>query len=169
MTGSLSRSASFTITDARYIGGKVSADLRVLHNLYGRPPLDAVEDYAEEVALLLKDGYLDYVDYGFKDATTNVWKLRLRYRATAGGQLLDNRPGNFPRNAAVDDCSFQSFLTYSSTFLALGEGAREQVKAKLPITRVTAREPTAYSGTTTSGHGYSRNGTGVSRDVYAAF
>ena len=37
MTASLTRSASFTITDARYIGAKVGADLRLLHNLYGRP------------------------------------------------------------------------------------------------------------------------------------
>ncbi|MFF4026355.1 hypothetical protein ACFYY5_26250 [Nocardia elegans] len=37
MTGSYSKSASssFTISDARYVGGRVAADLRLLYNLYG--------------------------------------------------------------------------------------------------------------------------------------
>ncbi|WP_010310123.1 hypothetical protein [Saccharopolyspora spinosa] len=46
MSGSYTRSASasFTITDARYVGGRVGADLRLLHNLYGKPDLDRIED-----------------------------------------------------------------------------------------------------------------------------
>jgi hypothetical protein len=168
MTRSITRSVSFTITDAREVGAKVGTDLRLLHNLYGRPTLGKIDDFAEEVALLLREGYLDTVDYGFRDTGDNSWKLRLRYRATAGGQLLDSRPGSYPRDLPLENYAFCSFLTYSMKFLLLDGTDRERFTATLPVQRETAEEPTAYSGTTTSGHGYSRNGVGILRDVYVA-
>ncbi|MGW6688554.1 HORMA-1 domain-containing protein [Streptomyces sp. NPDC054961] len=170
MTGSYSRSASasFTITDARYVGGRVGADLRLLHNLYGKPELDSIENYAEEVAVLLNRGFLDTVDYGFRDTGTNAWRLRLRYKATVGGQLTDSRPGSFPDPVDLTGYGFYSFLTYSSAFLLLTSSEQTGVKEALPISRTTGTTPSALAGTTTTGHGYARNGAGVSRDVYLA-
>jgi hypothetical protein len=168
MTSSGTRSASFTITDARYVGAKVATDLRLLNNLYGRPVLTDIDAYAEEVALLLRDGYVDTVSYGFRDPDTNEWKLRLRYTATAGGQLLDSKPGSFPTAAAVSSYSFYSYLTYSQKYLDLTPSQQEAVKQTLPVQRVGAEEPSARYGTTTTGNGYARNGVGVARDVYTA-
>ncbi|MBW5480383.1 hypothetical protein GPJ59_00340 [Streptomyces bambusae] len=171
MTGSYTRSASssFTITDARYVGGRVAADLRLLFNLYGEPSLDRIDNFAEEVALLLRDGYLDTVDYGFRDTANNAWKLRLRYKATTGGQLVDSRPGNFPDPVDLTGYGFYSFLTYSSAFDLLTGTQQATVKGALPISRTTGVAPSALSGNTTAGHGYARNGAGVSRDVYLAY
>lgn len=170
MTGSYSRSVSdsFTITDARYVGGRVGADLRLLHNLYGEPAVDSIEKFAEEVAILLDRGFLDTVDYGFRDTGTNAWKFRLRYKATAGGQLTDSRPGSFPDPVDLTGYSFHSFLTYSSAFGLLTSSEQAEVKKDLPISRTTGTAPSALAGTTTTGHGYARNGAGVSRDVYVA-
>lgn len=168
MTSSGTRTASFTITDARFIGAKVGTDLRLLSNLYGRPALVDIDDYAEEVALLLRDGYLDTVSYGFMDPATNEWKLRLRYTATAGGQLVDSKPGSLPTAAAVSSYSFYSYLTYSRKYLDLPAPQQASVKAALPIQRVGAEEPSTRYGTTATGNGYSRNGVGVARDVYTA-
>jgi hypothetical protein len=171
MTYALTRSASdsFTITQARYIGAKVGADLRMLANLYGKPPLDHIDDYVEEVALLLRDGYLGTVDFGFKELNSNAWRLRLRYTATAGGHLQDSRPGSFPSSAAVAGLPFYSFLNYSTKFLLLATSERERITAGLPVQRGEANEPTATAGTFTSGHGYARNGIGVDRGVYVAW
>ncbi len=171
MTGSYTRSASasFTITDARYVGGRVGADLRLLYNLYGKPVLDSIEDYAEEVAILLHRKFLDTVDYGFRDTGTNAWKFRLRYKATAGGHLTDSRPGSFPDPVDLTGYGFHSFLTYSSTFGLLTSSEQAGVKEDLPISRTTGTAPSALAGTTTTGHGYARNGAGVSRDVYVAY
>lgn len=169
MTATLTRSESFTLTDARKVGAKVGADLRMLHNLYGKPALADIGDYVEEIALLLRDGYLGTVDFGFRQNSGNAWKLRLRYTATTGGYLMDNRPGSFPTSAAVAGLPFYSYLTYSQKFLNLSSAEREKAKEKLPVQRVGADEPTANAGSSTGGHGYSRNGTGVSRNVYMAF
>lgn len=168
MTGSASRTASFTLTDARYVGAKVAADLRLLNSLYGKPSLGDLEDYAEEVALLLNDGYLNTVDYGFRDTADNTWRLRLRYRATTGGQLADSRPGSLPRSLDLERYRFYSYLTYSTSFNSLDLAEQQGVKAALPITRTGAEEPSSLFGTTTGGHGYARHGTGMARDVFIA-
>ena len=168
MTSTGTRTASFTITEARYISAKVGTDLRLLNSLYGRPALADIDNYTEEVALLLRDGYLDTVSYGFMDLATNEWRLRLRYTATIGGHLVDSRPGSLPTSAAVSVYSFYSYLTYSRKYLDLPSSQQASVKAALPIQRVGAEEPSARYGTTASGNGYSRNGVGVARDVYTA-
>jgi HORMA domain-containing protein len=167
MTISATRTVAATITDARRVGAKIGTDLRLLHNIYGRPALNQIENYAEEVALLLNDGFLKTVDYGFRD-NENVWKLRLRYTATASGQLLDSRPGDLPTTAAVAGLAFYSYLIYSPQFHGLSDLRRANVIAALPIQRPGADEPTVGAGYFTSGHSYGRNGVGVTRDIYLA-
>jgi hypothetical protein len=169
MTATATKTATFTITDARYVGAKIGADLRLLNNLYGRPSLASIGDFSEEAALLLRDGYLGTVDYGFADTAADSWKLRLRYTATAGGYLLDDRPGKLPTEAAVATYSFSSYLTYSASFHALTAARQDAVRAALPVRRVGGDEPVTGLGTSQSGHGYGRNGAGVARDVFIAF
>lgn len=166
MTTSTTRTATFTITEARYVGAKIGADLRLLNTLYGRPALAGVDDYTEEAAILLRDGYLNTVDYGFKDPAANTWVLRLRYTATTGGQLADDRPGSLPTALAVASHPFYSYLAYSQKYHLLAAGERAKVNSALPVTRTGAAEPGTGAGSTSSGVGYARNGAGVSRDVF---
>ncbi|WP_420188297.1 hypothetical protein [Saccharopolyspora spinosa] len=114
-------------------------------------------------------GFLDTVDYGFRDTSTNTWKFRLRYKATASGQLTDSRPGSFPDPVDLTGYGFHSSLTYSSTFWLLTSSEQAGIKETLPVSRTTGTAPSAaLSGTTTMGHSYARNGAGVSRDIYVA-
>jgi hypothetical protein len=162
------RTAAFTITEARYVGNKIGADLRMLNGLYGSPPLSKIDNFVEEVAVLLRDGYLGTVSYGYRDASDNEWKLRLRYTATAGGQLMDSRPGSLPTTAAISAYTFYSYLTYSQKFLYLTPAKQAEIKSDLPVSRVNGEEPVTGPGSTTSGSGYSRNGVGVARDIYTS-
>ena len=168
MTATGTRTVAFTITDARYVGAKIGADLRLLNALYGQPALPLIDDFVGEAALLLRDGYLRTVDYGFRDETADAWKLRLRYTATSGGYLLDSRPGSLPTTAAVTGYDFFSFLTYSAAYHALSAGQQATVRDRLPLSRVAGAEPATGSGRLTAGHGYGRNGVGVTRDLYIA-
>ena len=168
MTATATKTATFTITDARYVGAKIGADLRLLNILYGRPDLASIDSFTEEAALLLRDGYLRTVDYGFQDPAANSWKLRLRYTATAGGYLLNDRPGSLPTRVAVTGYPLLSYLTYSATFHALTSARQDAVRGALPVRRVGADEPMTGLGTSQSGHGYGRNGAGVTRDVFIA-
>jgi len=166
MSHSVTRSASFTITDARHIASKIGADLRNLNTVYGKPPLNSIDDYVEEVALLLRDSYLNTVDFGFKSG--DVWKLRLRYTATIGGSLRDDNPGRLPYDAPVSGVPFYSYLTYSSTFNALTYDKQTAYKATLPVQRTGADEPGLGGGAYGISASYARNGNGVGRDVFTA-
>lgn len=168
MSGTGTRTATFTITEARYVGAKIGTDLRLLNSLYGEPSLIRIDNFTEEAALLLRHGYLGTVSYGFRDRTTNEWKLRLRYTATAGGHLTDSRAGSLPTTASVSGYNFYSFLTYSSKFLGLSAAEQAEIEGTLPFARGTADEPAARSGTIGTGNSYSRNGVGVTRDVFTA-
>jgi hypothetical protein len=165
-TFSTSTSTSFTITDARYVCSKLGADLGYLNAVYGRPSLTRIDDYVEETAQLLKNGYLDTVDYGFKDG--DIWKLRLRYRATTGGQLLDVNPGGIRKTIDAAGLSFYSYLRLTSSWYALAKAQQDAFEQTLPFQRGGADEPKLGLGSTTTGHGYGRNGTGVTRDLFIA-
>lgn len=166
MSYSTTRTATFTITDARHIASKVGADLRNLNSVYGRPPLSSIEDYVEEVALLLKAGYLRTVDFGFQ--SNGDWKLRLRYTATVGGGLRDDNPGRLPYDAPVAGVPFYSYLTYSSSYDALTYAQKAEFAATLPIQRTGAAEPGLGGGAHGTSMSYARNGYGVSREVFTA-
>ncbi|WP_424187681.1 hypothetical protein ACOBQX_07780 [Actinokineospora sp. G85] len=168
MTSSLTRSASYTITDARYVGAKIGANMRTLHALYGKPSPEMIDKYVEEVALLLKNGYLKTVDYGFKDRDSEVWKLRLRYRAVWGARLADDNPSGVPRSANVTGLRFGSYLTYSTSFLNLPQSERGAFEKMLPFSRTTAAETPLGLGSSSLGRSYGRNGVGVSQDVFVA-
>jgi Bacterial HORMA domain family 1 len=165
MTYSLARTATFTITDARYVASKMGADLRNLNARYGDPDLEVIPLYVEEAAQLLAAGYLNTVDFGYKRG--DVWKLRLRYTATAGGHLRDDPPGRLPDPIDVAGLTFYSYLTHSAAFNLLDAAAKKKFEATLPIERVGTPEPRAVGGYATDLQ-YSRNGNGMNRNVYKA-
>jgi hypothetical protein len=165
MTTSLTRSATFSITDARYVASKLGADLRNLNARYGYPVLSRIPDYVEETAQYLKAGYLNTVDFGFKDGAR--WVLRLRYRAVSG-QLADAVPGALPSALEVAGYPFHSFLDQNSAYLAASQAERDAFEATLPFQRTAGVEPTALSGSYGHQAQYSRNGGGLNRDIYIA-
>lgn len=163
-------SSSFTITHARYVTSKIAADLRQVRLLYnGRPSEADIENYAEEAALLLRDGYLERVDYGFKRDTAygSDWVLLLRYIARSG-DLADDRPGRIPPGAPITGCYFHSYLTYTSKFFDLPQSDRDRVKAGLPIQRSPGGDAGFATGTWAGAKGYSSNQQGVNRTVFSA-
>lgn len=167
MTISITRTATFTITDARQIASKMGADLRNLNIRTGHPNLADIPDYVEESAQYLKAGYLENVSFGFWDQDADRWILRLRYQALAGGHLSDGAPGGLP-NVDVSGYPFYSYLRTNATFGQLGTTEQAQFTAPLPVQRTPRTEPTAYGGTTSNGASYSCNGFGLRRDIYRA-
>lgn len=164
MTTSMTRTSTFTYTDARYVASKLGADLLNLNARYGFPSRSAIDDYVEETAQHLRHGYLDTVDFGFKDG--DEWVLRLRYQAVAGGQLRDEVPGALPSAYDIAGHPFHSYLKTNQTYWDLTEAERRAFEASLPIQRTAAPEPTANSGSTSGASQYARNGVGLGRNVY---
>ena len=162
--------SAFTITHARYVTSKIAADLRQLRLLYnGRLAEADIANYAEEAALLLRDGYLERVDYGFKRNTADgsEWLLLLRYVVRAG-DIADDHSGRIPPGVGLGNAYFHSYLTYTSKFFGLFQADRDRLKASLPITRTAGGEAGFATGTWGGDRAYSSNKRGVDRSVFRA-
>ncbi|OZC85026.1 hypothetical protein CH274_05365 [Rhodococcus sp. 06-418-5] len=164
MTSSYTRSATFTITNAREIAASVGADLRNLYSKYGEPDPSCIEMFTEELALYLRAGYLDFVQFGFRDE--DRWVLKLQYTAVVGGHLRNDTPGNLPSAMAVVGHDFHSYLQQNSAFRGLSPEERAAFRATLPTSRTPGTAPTANRATSSAGTQFSNNGRGVDRTVY---
>jgi hypothetical protein len=164
VSATFTTSRTFTITHARYVTSKVAADLRQLRSFYGRPSEASIEDYAEEAALLLRDGYLERVDYGFQ--RNDRWVLLLRYHARSDGTLSDENAGRVPAGIDITGTSFSSYLTHTARYYALTAAEREEVDAALPILRSHGAEAGFVVGTWGGTRSYSSGDTGVQRSIF---
>ena len=165
MTATRTHNETFTINHARYITSKIKADLKLLQKAYGAPPDSRIEDFGEEAALLLRDGYLGSVTYGYRRAGN--WILALHYKARSDGTLqADDRAGKVPRGIDTTRAAFYSYLTYSASWFALTALQRQMVEAGLPIDRVGADPPGTEGGYWAADKTYSSKGTGVARSTF---
>jgi hypothetical protein len=168
MSSTFTTSKTFTITHARYITSKVAADLRQLQLFYGSPSDDRIAAFAEEAAILLRDGYLERVDYGFKRTDmygADRWVLLLRYSAR-NGTLDDDHAGRVPASIDVSDARFSSFLAHSRKFLDLPAAEQARIEADLPIRRTAANEAGFVVGTWGRQRTYSSSTQGLGRSVF---
>jgi hypothetical protein len=131
---------TFSITNARHMSAKVSADLRRIQRFYGQPSLQMIAAYEEELAQLLKNGYLDTVTFGFK--RDGKWiEPTICYTASELSSGVDDSPGTINANADVSNASFYSYLIYSDKYNSLPQQEIDNFKKLLPIQRVSAAEP----------------------------
>jgi len=138
---SISESITFTITHARHLASKVATDLVRMHRYYGAPSLGHINAYEEELTMLLRDGYLGEVTYGFR-RNGNWIEPTLRYSAKElTGSATDDDPGRVPADADVRGAEFHSYLSYSAAWDLLSDPARENYNARRPFQRTGAPEP----------------------------
>ena len=165
MTATRTYTATFNINHARYVTSKVKTDLKLLQGAYGAPSDSSIDDFGEEAALLLRDGYLGTVTYGFR--RHGNWVLALHYVAQNDGTLADDdRAGRVPRGVDINGAVFHSYLTYSGAWHVLTWEQKQSVEASLPLNRTSADPPGTSGGYWTTDKSYSSNGTGVGRSTY---
>lgn len=155
--------ASFTITHARYLASKVATDLKRLQRFYGQPSDKRIEEFEEELCVLLRGGYLDTVMYGFQRSGRWI-EPALRYIADElnGVESADDDPGRVFPGADTSGASFSSFLTYSSSWYELTSAERQKIKESLPMQRTTGSEPD-IDGELKSDQRYSTGGRALQR------
>jgi hypothetical protein len=162
-------SITFTVTHARHLAAKVATDLKRMQRFYGLPTDAHIASYESEITVLLRDGYLDTVTYGFKK--NDDWIIpTLRYTAKqllAG--LADDDPGRVGPGASTAGASFYSFLTYSSKWHQLSPSQQEAVEKTLPWKRATAAEPQVQGGYFTDDKTYSAGGMSLGRSSIRSY
>ncbi|CUJ21868.1 hypothetical protein CUR95_23370 [Bordetella bronchiseptica] len=154
---------TFTLTHARHLAAKVSADLKRLQRLYGHITDERIAEFEGEVTELLRQGYLGTVTYGFQ--RDDKWiEPTLRYTANdlAGGGT-DDDPGRVLPGRDISGAQFCSFLTYSATWDALTSEQRAAVKQQLPLQRVSGSEVAVSNGYFADDKTYSSGGRSLGR------
>src|ERR1017187_4483961 len=139
MTDSYSVTETFSISHARHIASRVAADMRQMSRYYGYPDESKIDDFQEEIAQYLVNGYLATFEIGFKRDGYRIFTLY--YEVLADGSLSDTRGGGVPANLNVAGATPFNFLTQSGAFYGLAQAEREAFKAKLPIKRVFGYAP----------------------------
>lgn len=164
----VTESATFTLTHAKYISSKVASDLKRIQRLHNGSPTDSeIADYEAELTELLKAGYLGEVTYGFQRKTgdTKEWiQPTLIYTASelAGGYWDDADPGRIYPAAIPPGAYFTSYLTYSAAWIRLSQAEKDTFEGALPFKRSGMSKPT-INGYVVTDHAYSSGGRALSR------
>jgi hypothetical protein len=167
MTGTTTytTSESFTLTNAKYLCSKVTADMLRCLQAYGRPSEQNINDYGTELAYLLRDGYVEEYEFGFRrdDERLVSW----RYKVVHGSlNSTDDRPGKLLTGVDVATASHFNFLTYSSAWARLSQQDRERIEGSLPIKRTTGQPPKDGLGYWVEDRSYASAGVSMSRRTF---
>lgn len=154
---------TFTLTHARHLAAKVSADLKRLQRLYGHITDERIAEFEGEVTELLRQGYLGTVTYGFQ--RDDKWiEPTLRYTASdLAGDGTDDDPGRVLPGRDISGAQFHSYLTYSAAWDALTTEQRAAVKKQLPLQRVSGSEAAVSNGYFADDKTYSSGGRSLGR------
>jgi len=145
MTYSYTTTETWSRTHARYVAGKVAADLRQMQQEYGRPTDAAIESYLLELTVLLVSSYVTDVSYGYR--RDGAWITALKYTADMYGNLsIDDRSGRIPRGANIVGAVWFSFLTFSSKWHGLSQPERDAIEQQMPFVRSAGVEPVIRIG-----------------------
>lgn len=162
MTQTYTTTETWSRTHARYIAGKVAADLRQMQQEYGKPTEEHLNDLLEELVSYLADDYLDYVEYGFRRGDT--WVVAHKYTAAQlGSSAADDRSGRIRRGADITDAYWSSMLVTNWRFANLSLTERDRYEAEIKIKRSACSGATPSSGTWAAERSYSSGGGSVSR------
>ncbi|TAG75756.1 MAG: hypothetical protein EAZ24_09845 [Burkholderiales bacterium] len=166
---SISESTTFTVTHARHIAAKISADLKRMQRFYGYPSDTDIGHYECEAIELLKAGYLGTLTVGFK--RNGQWiepTLRYTARDLAGMPANDDDPGRVLPGRDTRDASFYNYLTYSATWYALSASEQDAFNVRMPFYRGSATPPTV-NGYLIDDKTYSAGGRALGRASVKAY
>lgn len=166
---SITESTTFTVTHARHMAAKVSADLKRMQRFYGYPGDTDIVNYESEVTELLKAGYLGTLTVGFK--RNDQWiepTLRYTARDLAGMGSNDDDPGRVLPGRDVSGASFYNYLTYSAAWDAVPASEKDAFKRRMPFYRTNATQPTV-NGYLVDDKTYSAGGRALGRASVRAY
>ena len=165
MTGTSTRSASFTIIHARELSSRVAADMHLCARYYGNPSETWIRAYAEELAQAINAGYVDAYEFGYEKNGVRI--VTWRYTVDVNGNLtVNDRPGNVAAYVDISGAKFFNFMSWNDAFFALSSDARTRFKADLPVQRTDGQPPSDGTGYWTSDRNYYSGGCGLGRQTF---
>ena len=154
---------TFTVTNAKYLASKISADLKRMQRFYRYPSDPDIDEFEEEVTELLRNGYLKKVSYRFKkDGKFIEPTLVYTAQELSSEFSTDDDPGRVRPGADTSGASFYSYLLYSDKWHNLRSEEKENFKNSITIKRRGADEP-SINGYLSNDKTYSSGGRAINR------
>lgn len=156
-------STTFTVTHARHMAAKISADLKRMQRFYGHPSDDSIASYESEAIELLKAGYFGTLTVGFlRDGQWIEPTLRYSARDLAGMVANDDDPGRVLPGRDISGATFYNYLTYSAAWYTLSDSQKDTFKRQMPFYRTERTQPTV-NGYLVDDKTYSAGGRALNR------
>jgi hypothetical protein len=164
MSSTATATYTYSVTDIEIVMRRFSADIVMIATSSGAITEGKARDYAHDVEVLAKGGYLKSVDLTLLSGGAEVRAVTYNVN-TSSGDLEMNRPGGvmWPRVQSPD---FRIVLYYTAAYT---DSARDQIKGKLKIGWVPSNADTSHSSLSRSGgRDYASNGFGMQRKDFGA-
>jgi len=163
-TATQSTSHTYTTADISTVVRRFGADIVMMAQSSAAITEAKARDYAHDVEVLAKSGYLKSVDITLFSGTTEV-RATQYVVSTAAGELSMSRPGGvmWPR---VANPYLRIVLRYTDAYTSL---AREATSGRLKIGWAPTNADTSHPTLAASGgRDYASNGWGMQRKDFAA-
>jgi hypothetical protein len=158
----ITETETYSVTDIEIVMRRFTADIVMIATSSGAITEAEARDYAHDVELLAKAGYLEAVDLTLLSGGVEVRASRYEVNTSAGG-LTMSRPGGvlWPRVASA---YLRIVLSYTGAYTA---AARERMRGRLRIGWVPSSADTSHSGLKRAGgRDYASSGWGLQRRDY---
>lgn len=163
MTMTKSATASYTYADIERVVARMKADFVMMGSSTGTWSQSQAENYAHDIEVLAKAGYLSYVDVTLFSCQIEIKAVRFEVDTDAG-TLSTSRPGGvlWPRLPAPE---LRLILGYTPAY---DQAAREATKGKLRVGWISTSADTSHSSLAASGgRNYVSNSFGLQRKDWA--
>ena len=164
MSQTATKTSTYTTADIEKVVTRVRADLMMIGDSTGAWMPEKVRNYAHDIELLTKKGYLKSVDVTLFNGGTEVCATRFVV-STDASSWKSSRPGGilWPR---VANPYLRIILSYTDNYDA---DAHAAMKSKLDINWVPSSDDTSHRMLSSKGgRDYASNSYGVQRKDWAA-
>ena len=161
---------TFTLTNAKQLASRVTADMRRCQQLYGEPSDARINDYGTELAILLRDGYVSTYEFGYVRAGDEERVLTWRYTVDSSGNLTANdRPGRILAGVNINGCTLRNMLCHSTKWALLTAAQQTTIEQGLPFQRTVQSDYKSSLGTWQSDLCYSSGGVAMPRQTFKLY
>lgn len=165
MTTSYTTTDTFTLTNAKKLAAKVTADMHQCAQFYKIPSEERIRQFQDELIVLLAGKYVSKYEFGFK---TNDDKriVSWLYEVTSAGDMDGGPSGGLHPNADISKGMWFNFLTTSTSWAKLNEKEMADITARHEIRRVEGEPPADGSGYWASDRTYVSGGAAIIRKEF---